>query len=123
MMPYLPPGGRVSRLVSFAIFISIAIGITAAIHYYLWVRLVRDIGLIGQASLIATVALVALSLSLPLVVVVGRLVQHPAIKPFIWTAYVWMGLMFLLFTCLVGADMVRVVLFVGRKVFAAPGGL
>jgi uncharacterized protein len=111
----------VSRIVSFAIFLSVATSIVGGIHYYLWLRMVRDTGLTGPARLWATVALVVLSLSLPVVAVVGRLVQHPAVKPFVWGAYVWMGLMFLLFVSFVSVDVLRLLVFGGRKVLASEG--
>jgi uncharacterized protein len=113
----------VSRLLSFVIFLGIATGITSAIHYYLWVRLVRDTGLVGPGRTAATVTIIALSVSLPLVAAIGRMVQHPLAKPLIWTGYIWMGLMFLSFICFVGIDVVRVLVAGGRKLFLDAGPL
>jgi predicted MPP superfamily phosphohydrolase len=92
----------------FAVFIAVAAGLLAGIHYYLWARLVRDTHLPRPFALAALVGLVALACSVPLVVMLGR--TRPGLaRLIVWPAYVWMGTMFLLFIALVGTDVIRLV--------------
>jgi predicted MPP superfamily phosphohydrolase len=91
------------------IFVVAVLAIAVGVHYYLWARLVRDPHLPAPWSGVATVALVLLAAEMPLAIVLGR--KHPgAGRVLAWPAFIWMGLMFLLLTSLVSADLLRVVL-------------
>jgi predicted MPP superfamily phosphohydrolase len=90
----------------FLIFIAVVLAIAVGVHWYLWARLVRDTHLPSPWSGLVTTALVALAINLPLGLAVGRRV--PALRAVMaWPAYVWMGIMFLLFVGLLGADVLR----------------
>ena len=90
-----------------AIFLSVVCSVTAGIHYYLWARLVRDIGWPAPVHQGLTVLLVALAVLLPLGLVLVRLLPRDLLTPLMWAIYTWMGLMFFLFVLLIPADIVR----------------
>jgi uncharacterized protein len=100
------------------VFIAVVLAIAIGIHYYLWARLVRDPHLPAPWRALASIALVLLAVGMPLAMIVGR--KHAAAgRVLAWPAFIWMGLMFLLLTTLVGTDLLRLVFsLVGR-----PGGL
>jgi predicted MPP superfamily phosphohydrolase len=99
----------------FLIFISLVLSIAIGVHWYLWARLVRDTHLPQPWGGLATAALALLAINLPLALVLGRRV--PAARALLgWPAFLWMGLMFLLLVGLLGADVVRLVAAIARRV-------
>jgi len=90
-----------------AIFLSVVCSVTAAIHCYLWARLVRDIGWPAGVERWLTVLLVGLAVLLPLGLVLTRVLPRDLLTPLMWAIYTWMGLMFFLFVLLIPADIVR----------------
>jgi len=103
--------GRIGSLV---FFIAALIGIIGGLHYYLWARLVRDTRLPAPWNAIALGALVALGVAIPTAMFVGRI--YPALRKFlVWPAYIWIGVMFLLFVTLLGGDIVRILRWSGAK--------
>jgi uncharacterized protein len=98
-------------------FLAIALGLLGAIHYYLWVRLVRDPQLPAPWGTVATSLLVLLAASIPAVLILGR--RHQLFRDlFAWPAYLWLGLMFLFLVVLAAGDGVRVVAVVVRRMSA-----
>ncbi len=96
-----------SRTVQVLIFFSILASIIAGLHYYFWVRLVRDTALAAPWRTVATVAVVALAVLLPAAMIGARSVS-PEVAPYLaFPAFIWMGTAFLLFVLLVGADAIR----------------
>lgn len=90
-----------------AVFLAVVLSVTAAIHYYLWQRLVKDPLWPSPWLSIGTWAVVALASSIPLAFVTGRVVSRDTASPLAWVAYVWMGAMFLLVVLLVPSELVR----------------
>src|SRR5262252_408742 len=98
----------------FLVFIGIALTIIASIHYYLWVRLIRDPHLPSPWGGLATAALIVLAANMPLAMFVGR--ARPSFgRVLAWPAFVWMGVMFLLFVAVAGADIVKVAAWMVRR--------
>jgi predicted MPP superfamily phosphohydrolase len=95
------------------LFLVVVLGLTFAIHYFLWVRLVRDPALPEPWARILTVAIFALGALLPISMVVIRTAPRSVATPFAWVAYVWMGVMFLTFFTLVPLELAR---FAGHRV-------
>jgi predicted MPP superfamily phosphohydrolase len=92
----------------FLVFIGVALGIVASIHYYIWARLVRDTHLPSPWNVVASVGLVVLAGSMPAALALGR--ARPALgRVLAWPAYVWMGTMFLLLVALAASDLARLV--------------
>jgi predicted MPP superfamily phosphohydrolase len=98
----------------FLIFIAVVLAIAIGVHWYLWARLVRDTHLPSPWNGLVTAALVALAINIPLGLAVGRRV--PALRGVLgWPAFVWMGVMFLLFVGLLSADVLRLVGALARR--------
>jgi predicted MPP superfamily phosphohydrolase len=104
---------RVPRIL---IFLAIVLGIVGGVHLYFWVRLVRDTQLPFPYRPWASGALIVLAACLPLPFLVIRRVPLEWARLVAWPAFVWMGVMFLLFTLLVATDLVRLAAVLGSKV-------
>lgn len=90
-----------------AVFLAVVFGLTAALHYYLWVRLVRDPALPAPWGAIGTWVLVGLALSIPVGLIASQVLSREATTPFAWVSFGWMGVMFLLFVLLLPGELVR----------------
>jgi uncharacterized protein len=95
-----------SRPLGFTVLFAVVCTILAALHYYFWVRLVRDTQLSGLARHLATSSLMGLALLVVATVSVGRLVPRLG-RVLAWPGFIWMGVMFFLLVALLGADVVR----------------
>ena len=92
------------------VMLTVMTSVTVGVHYYLWARLVRDPALPSPYNTIATTLIVLLALTIPVTMLVFRVFSRGAIKPLAWTAFVWMGTMFLLFVATAGGDLARKVI-------------
>jgi predicted MPP superfamily phosphohydrolase len=101
-----------------AIFFSIMLSVTASIHYYLWVRLVRDTVLPAPWSRVLTVAIAALGVSMPLSFFVMRVLGRRTFV--LWPVYLWMGFMFFIFMGLLSGELVRIVALAMSKLGGTP---
>jgi predicted MPP superfamily phosphohydrolase len=85
------------------LFFAAAVGITLALHLYLWHRLVRNTTRPGsRRRLIGTVAIAVLGLGL-----VASLVINGGFVVFAWTGYIWLALMFYLVVALLVMEVPR----------------
>lgn len=103
--------------VSFArllVFLSVVLTLIGGIHLYFWLRLVRNTGMPMPWRLWVTAGLATLALSMPLAFLLGRALPSPLRAGLAWTAFTWMGLMFLLFVLLLGTDLLRLVVHAGQ---------
>ncbi|HSN14564.1 MAG TPA: metallophosphoesterase [Anaeromyxobacteraceae bacterium] len=98
-----------ARLLSFAVFLAIALLVLGGMHGYLWARLVRDTGLADPWRRAATVALVLSAATIPLALLLSRFTGSALARILPWYAYLWLGVAFLLFSALVAIDVVRLV--------------
>lgn len=89
-----------------AILLLLAVAVLGGLHFYLWVRLVRDAALAEPWRRIATVALVALALSIPAGMVAFR-VTRPLARIVPIVAFTWVGLAFLLLCVVAALDLAR----------------
>ncbi len=90
-----------------AAFLSVVLSVVGGIHYYLWARLVRDIGWPASMHTALTLALIGLALLVPAGAIASRRLPRDVLSPVMWVLYTWMGLMFFLFVLLIPADLVR----------------
>ena len=104
----------------FLAFFGIAFTLLGGIHFYFWLRLVKHTQLPGPYRAWATAALVALALSLPLALLLGRQLPFAARGWVAWPAFIWMGLMFLLFVFLTGSELVRLFWLTGQAIKGHP---
>ena len=95
------------RIVSFLIFLAIALSLIVGMHYYVWARLVRDPHLPPTLARLLTVVIVGLGVSMPLALIASRLWSASAVRPAVWVAFVWMGMGFLLVAFFGLADLGR----------------
>lgn len=96
----------------FLIFVAVVLIIIAGVHWYLWVRFVRETRLPAPWSKVAAAALALLALGMPLALVLAR---GPAGSTVAWPAFIWMGAMFLLFVGTAGVDLVRLAAALVRR--------
>jgi hypothetical protein len=94
----------VTRLV---IFLSVVFSLTAGIHYYLWMRLVKDPVWPSPWLSAGTWLLVALAASIPAAFVSSRVLSREAASPLAWVAFVWLGSVFLLLVLLLPSELFR----------------
>ena len=95
-----------SRTLGFTILFAVVCTIIAGLHYYFWIRLVRDTQLSGLARHLATSSVVGLALLVVATVSIGRLFPRLG-RVLAWPGFIWMGVMFFLLIALLGADVVR----------------
>src|SRR5438132_7559486 len=84
----------VPRLLPFLIFLAVALTLVGGMHYYIWVRFVRDLHLPHPWVLILTVAIIAAALAMPPTLIPVRLFPSAAFRPAIWVPFTWMGAAF-----------------------------
>lgn len=97
------------------VFLLVILGLTFGIHYYLWVRLVRDTAMPAPWDRIVTSAIIGLGALLPISMVIIRTAPRNVASPFAWVGYVWMGVMFLTFASLAPLEIAR---FIGNRTVA-----
>jgi len=101
----------------FVVFIAIAFGVLSAIHYYLWIRLGRDPHWPAPWGTVLGWFFFVVAVGMPVAVIVGsRRAHSPAGQIAIWSAYIWLGVMFLLFTAVFAADIGRLVIGIARRI-------
>lgn len=112
--------------VRLAVFTSVLTLLSGAIHYFFWVRLVRDPALPSPFFGIATTALITLGVLIPTGLLLSRILPRSLYSPLAWIAFVWMGMLFLVFVLLLPGEIVRIVAHFtddgsdpGRRVFIA----
>ncbi len=105
-----------SNYLHFAIFALVFFSVTGGVHYYLWLRMVRDTGLVSPWREIATVVLVILFVSLPLVFILGRALPFDIFRIVSFAPYTWLGAMMLFFFAFLSIDLVKAVFFVAKKI-------
>src|SRR5437868_12585448 len=97
------------RAAQLATFIGIALGLLAAIHFYVWLRLVADPAPPPVVRRLLSAGFVALYFAIPATFYVGRARGIGARRLLAMPGYVWMGVVFLLFTLFAGVDVIRLV--------------
>jgi predicted MPP superfamily phosphohydrolase len=103
-----------SRVLSFAIFFSVMLSLTGAVHYYIWTRLVRDLALPLGLHRGLSAVLLLLYLAVPASFFVWRS-GAAWTKPLVWVASVWMGMLLLLLVTLATGDAIRGLLLVASR--------
>ena len=95
-----------SRAVTFVVFLSVALAVLFGMHWYLWLRLVRDTRLENPWRAVATGLLVLAGLAVPATLVALRTGAAPHFAAFKWIGVTWIGVMFVLFVLCIGGDLV-----------------
>jgi hypothetical protein len=92
--------------------------VSAGIHTYLWLRLVRPAHLPRRWHVVATVGLVVMFLSIPLTT--SRMYAPGLASTLGWISLPWMALGGLTFVALVAIDVARLVAWLGRRAMRQP---
>ncbi len=108
-----------TKTLTFIIFFSTVTIIVLSIHYYLWLRLIRDTGLSGLYKDIGTYSLLAFTLSFPIALLADRILPLKYSFPLLWLSYFWLGVMMLLFFLLFSIDMIKIVIYIFQKLTMA----
>ena len=104
-----------------ALIVGVLLGsaISAAIHVYLWIRIVRAAHLPRRWHVVATLALVLLFLSIP--ITTSSRMYAPGLSGTLgWVALPWMALAGLTLVAVVAFDLVRLVVRLGRGGLGRP---
>jgi predicted MPP superfamily phosphohydrolase len=97
----------VPRLVTFLIFLAVALAILGGMHGYIWLRLVRDPSLPEPWRRTLTWILLGAGILIPLGLFAARMAGRSWVRVIPTAAFIWMGVAFLLFATLVAVDVVR----------------
>ena len=108
-----------TKTLMFIIFFSTVTIIVLSIHYYLWLRLIRDTGLSGLYKDIGTYSLIAFTLSFPIALLADRILPLKYSFSLLWLSYLWLGVMMLLFFLLFSIDMIKIVIYIFQKLTMA----
>jgi len=103
------------RVLGFIFFITLACALLAGIHTYLYRRLVRDTVLPPRLSRVLRILIIVAGVTLPAAMILGRVDLLPFRAVLVWPAFLWLGLMFLLFSLLVLSEPIRAGVHLLRK--------
>src|SRR5215470_4549690 len=92
---------------------AVAVLLLGGMHYYVWARLVRDPQLPPQVARLATALVTTLGVTLPATLILSR--SRGAPRAMVWIAFLWMGVVFLLFAFLGLADAGRLLAWAARS--------
>ncbi len=102
------------------VFLFVVVGILAGLHVYIWLRLVRDTHLPPPWNTAALLGLTLMGLAIPVSLFYGR--SHPELRRFLsWPAYIWLGMVFILFLALLGTDLLKSGVYVAHRLRGGAG--
>jgi len=101
--------------------VTIGLTLLAALHYYIWVRLVRDMVLPEPWRTAATLFVVALYASLPATFYL-YVARHRLARWLVWPGFIWMGMLLILPAWLVIGDVIRLAAHVLGEAASAGSG-
>lgn len=96
-----------TRVLFYILFISVALALMGAVHYYLYRRLIRDPALPGPWRRAALILLAALALSQPMVFGITKLLSPEIARALVFGPYVWMGSLLYLVLLLGLVDLIK----------------
>ncbi len=108
-----------TKTLIFIVFFSVVTIIVLSIHYYLWLRLIKDTGLSGLYKNIGTYSLIVFAISLPIALLADRILPLKYSFPLLWLSYFWIGVMMLLFFLLFSMDMIKIPIYIFQKLTMA----
>ncbi len=103
------------RFVGFVMFVTVVLSIAAGMHFYVWMRLVRDLNLAPFWHRLLTGALIALFLSVPATFYLGRALPPDRGAALLAVLYTWIGLLFLLLVLVSASDLTRALVRVVQR--------
>lgn len=103
------------RILSLLIFLSVGTLIISSIHYYLWVRIVKDAVFNVTYRNIGTYLFIFFAISFPFSIILSRLLSLKYSYPILWLSYLWLGVMMLFFFSFIFADLLKVIYCIFTK--------
>jgi len=103
------------RTLPLLVFLAVIVLVLGSMHYYLWARLVRDPQLPALTGRILTIAFVTLAVLVPASLVFVRRLRGHVAPAFVWIAFLWLGIGFLLAAFFSFVDVGRFALWAGRR--------
>lgn len=100
----------------FLLFFAIAALVLGGVHYYFYRRLVLAPSLPGPWRKAAAIAVITLALSFPLSFFASRVLDIAVARVLVYPIYVWLGMMLMLFTLLVGIDLLYGIARLGARI-------
>ncbi len=103
------------KILVYARWIGLLLGVTLLVHTYIWWRLVKttQIGKPWSTWLTALVIFLAFAYVTPFLI--ARNLESPFRQMLSTPSYIWMGLSLLFLTAFLGFDLVRIFLWLGQK--------
>lgn len=105
-----------SSTLYFLRFFLIVLGVHALMHYYFWLRMVRDPGFSPPYRIFGTAAVFALFLLLPISRILVKQFSFQQVFPLLWFAYLWLGILMLFFFFFLFADILKVLLHAAQYI-------
>ena len=96
------------RPIQFFLFLAVVLAIQGAVHYYFYVRFVKNTQLPTPWPRVLTIAIIFLAVSVPIGSVLGRLFSSSLSHTLVYLPFAWMGTMFLLLLVVAGANVAKV---------------
>lgn len=91
------------------VFLFVALTLMAALHRYVWARLVRDTGMPVRWSKVGRGALIGLYVALVGAFIAMRSFPRDVARPFVWIGFGWLGVLFFLVTWLLLAELAKAI--------------
>ena len=98
---------RVPRPLAFALFFTTALSLVAGVHYFIWVRLIRDPGFSPLTQRWLTLLLWSLFASVPGGLILSRILENAVGRALSWVAFIWLGMVLILLVVLGGLELFR----------------
>lgn len=95
----------------YTLLFAILVIVMGALHYFVWTRLVRDMGFSRVGLQIGTAAFVILYVLLLVTFFATRFLSRSVSGPIAWLGYTWLGALFFLFVTCLGTEAVRQIAF------------
>ncbi len=99
------------RAILFVVFVVLVTGLVVGAHLYVYRRLVKGPGFARLPRLALSTVLAVLGILIPAAFLLPRLLPASSVRPFVFAAFVWIGLLFYLMLVLGARDVYR--LFAG----------
>lgn len=109
-----------ARLISLAVFLLVAFGVVFFMQYYIWARLVRDMGWEAPTKRILTWLIIVLGASIPVALMTSRLAPPELSVWWIKPAYLWIGISFLFLLAIGLVDLLKLGYHVASSFNAGP---
>ena len=89
------------------VFLSVVLSVLGSVHYYLWIRLVRDTGMPAPWPTLLGWTLLGLLGAIPLGIAASRSFPPSQTGPVFWVVFSWLGVMFFLLVLLLPTEVIR----------------